>query len=731
MPDTLTTTTWSLAFGWGRLALALLVLGAVARVAWLQLRGSTGRGVWIAEGLRGLAALLLAFTLFEPERVSLDTQTRTPVVAVLTDASGSMATRDVALADGRVLTRSEWLEEARAARFWAPLEDRYKVVLESFSPAASNGVAGTDLSAPLEQALAQHPDLRAVLVIGDGDWNTGANPAGAATRLAGRDVPVFAVAAGSARYLPDLELVSVAAPAYGLLDERIAIPVAVQSRLDREVRTTLRVKREGGPEVFSKEIVIPAQALLHEQVALTPTEEGEFTFTVELPVQDGEAIADNNRRSFRMAFRREVLQVLVVESRPRWEFRFLHNALWRDPGTEVKVVLLHPGLSPGEGANYLPRFPATLDELSRFDVVFLGDVGVGPDQLTAEQAGLLRGLVEKQGSGIVFLPGLLGHQATLADSELGDLLPVVLDSRQPKGVGFPLESRLALTTRGAEHLLTLLANSPEENAALWKSLPGFHWHAAVLRAKAGASVLAVHETARGEQGRLPLLVTQTRGNGKALFLGTDSAWRWRRGVEDTYHYRFWGQVVRWMAHQRHLANQEGIRFFYTPESPRPGETVYLHATVFDRTGFPAREGTAQAEIRVGDRVERVELRPESGDWGVYTGSFTPATGGETRIRITAPEAGRELETTLLIEQPTLEKIGRPARLSALRELADITRGQVFSADALAQAVDTLQILPRQQPLERRFRLWAHPVWAALVIGLFIAHWVVRKAIGQV
>ena len=58
------------------------------------------------------------------------------------------------------------------------------------------------------------------------------------------------------------------------------------------------------------------------------------------------------------------------------------------------------------------------------------------------------------------------------------------------------------------------------------------------------------------------------------------AWRWRRGVEDTYHYRFWGQVVRWMAHQRHLAHKEGIRFFYNPELDdtiqiRPDGMIYM------------------------------------------------------------------------------------------------------------------------------------------------------------
>ena len=49
-------------------------------------------------------------------------------------------------------------------------------------------------------------------------------------------------------------------------------------------------------------------------------------------------------------------------------------------------------------------------------------------------------------------------------------------------------------------------------------------------------------------------------------MGTDGAWRWRKGVEDKYHYRFWGQVVRWMAYQRNMAKGETMRLYYVARS---------------------------------------------------------------------------------------------------------------------------------------------------------------------
>ena len=133
---------------------------------------------------------------------------------------------------------------------------------------------------------------------------------------------------------------------------------------------------------------------------------------------------------------------------------------------------------------------------------------------------------------------------------------------------------------------------------MWQSLPGFYWHAAVTRAKAGSDILAVHAETGNQYGRLPLLVTRSAGAGKVLFMGTDAAWRWRMGVEDKYHYRFWGQVIRWMAYQRNMAVGETMRLSYRPEQPQTDETVSFRASVMTDRGSPSR----RAFYRSGNRV---------------------------------------------------------------------------------------------------------------------------------
>ena len=189
----------------------------------------------------------------------------------------------------------------------------------------------------------------------------------------------------------------------------------------------------------------------------------------------------------------------------------------------------------GGGKDYIDQFPQTLEELGTFDVIFLGDVGVEEGQLTTEDCERMKGLVESQASGLIFMPGFRGKHFSFAGTDLSDLYPVLLDDAQPRGWGSQTQAQFQLTESGQRSLLTKLADTPAANASVWRNLPGFQWYAPVLRAKAGTETLAVHATDSNDNGRIPLLVTKTYGSGKILFMGTDAAWRWREGVEDKYH----------------------------------------------------------------------------------------------------------------------------------------------------------------------------------------------------
>ena len=160
-----------------------LVAALLALSVWLSLKLLRRNGfrpaLVGAELLRLAAILMIAVMILRVERVEMIDVTKDPEVAVLYDVSGSMATKDVVGSGAELVTRKEWLAEQLAKEFTKPLETRYRVALDAFPAAAPE--EATDINRALEEALARKPGLRAVLLLSDGDWNSGSSPVAAAT----------------------------------------------------------------------------------------------------------------------------------------------------------------------------------------------------------------------------------------------------------------------------------------------------------------------------------------------------------------------------------------------------------------------------------------------------------------------------------------------------------------------------------------------------------------------
>jgi len=718
--------------------IALVLIGALAILSWK--RSPHPRRTAALECMRFLATVAVVLLLWQPEWLTTVRPETKPKIAILWDDSNSMTTIDAALPallseKSEIVSRSEWVKKSLDSDLWRPLEANgaNEVVAIPFAKASDVGpsaLSGTDIESPLADLLDKEANLRAVVLLSDGDYNLGQPPVAAAQKMRLRGVPLFAIPVGSNVRLPDLDILSVSAPTYGIVGENVQIPFTVRSSLDRQVRTIVRLRDESGKE-RTKDIVIPPNSETYDSVLWRLEKEGTSTLELSIPVADGELVATNNSQKFNITGKPEKIRVLVIETLPRWEYRFLRNALSRDPGVELSCLLMQPSLGPGVGKDYIKEFPAKIEDLAKFDVIFIGDIGIGPDQLTKEQCTLIRGLVENQASGVVFLPGSQGNQFTLLDSDLSDLMPVILDDAHKTGMGESLPSPLNLTTEGRASLLTMLGNNEEENPEIWRRLPGFYWHAPVIKAKGGTEVLAVHGNRRGKFGPVPLLVTKAAGSGKVLFMGIDSAWRWRRGVEDLYHYRFWGQVARWMSYQRNMASGQRVRLFFNPERPEPGATVTLNANAFDPNGAPLKEGTVAVNVTSpSGRTQRLELQKNDSAWGSFTGRFKVDLPGAWKLVASATGAeDKPVETTVLAQGLEIEKIGQPARPEVLEEMAKVSKGRVIQPAQLADLIKEISALPEPQPLENRIPLWSHWGTIAALVALLGIFWIGRKLNG--
>ena len=401
-----------------------------------------------------------------------------------------------------MISRADWtqghldLEALRTA-----LAARFEIIagpLSGLEADTENAPRQTDLAGPMGRMLEQ-PNLRALVLWGDGDWNAGGDPAEVAMKYRMRGVPIFTTAVGSREPLPDVEVLPLEPPTFSVVGKTLAVPYALKSSMNRDLRFEVTLTDSEGDSTV-EEVLLEAHSVLDGTLNWTPKKVGTYTLTLEVPIESGELDESNNVASAEVEVREESLRVLLVESYPRWEYRYMRNAMVRDPGVDVSCLLFHPDIKAvGGGPHYLDAFPAR-SELADYDVIFLGDVGLGPDQLTAEQCSMIKGVVAEQAAGLILMPGLGGRQHSLLESDLLSLFPVDLDPLEPYGRGSALASRLVLTEDGRASQLTRLASEERANLDLWNSLPGFQWHASVARIRPGSRVLAVHSDAVGDGG---------------------------------------------------------------------------------------------------------------------------------------------------------------------------------------------------------------------------------------
>ena len=76
-------------------------------------------------------------------------------------------------------------------------------------------------------------------------------------------------------------------------------------------------------------------------------EVGTVPFTVALAPLDGDVRPDNDRRTVSVQVADDKASVLLVDGEARWEFRYLRNALARDPRVALSTVVFHQPATGG------------------------------------------------------------------------------------------------------------------------------------------------------------------------------------------------------------------------------------------------------------------------------------------------------------------------------------------------------------------------------------------------
>jgi hypothetical protein len=646
--------------------------------------------------------------------------------------------------------------------------------------AASAGVrpsaasAYTNLRLPLVRALertgAENTKVLGIVLLSDGRHNTGEEPSAKADELRASGVPVFPVALGARQPPPDVAMLSLQAPPSVFRNVEVQVEVAFQVSGLGPQDLRLDMHRSGKTKKL-----LASRTIHHdgtdrhytEKVPLQMDEVGTYGLTATvtpLSADVKETSSANNAKTTTINVADDTAKVLLVDGEARWEYHYLATALKRDRTIKLDTVVFEqPRVGPKRSPEELEKMgsprqqlPSGPDALAGYDCIILGDVS--PAQLPIAERVRLEKFVADRGGTLVLVAGKrsmpLAFPAVQTNGE-PDPLRKLLPIEAPQVVASPGGLPVQLTHLGSNTKFMEMDSDPGLNKAIWSGLQKHYW-AVVGRVKPGATSLATlsddTEKDLAQRERESALFAWHRyGNGRVLYVGMDSTWRWRFKVGDLYHHTFWGAAIRWAAADKPLmTGNEFVRF----GTPQP---VYAHQDdVKIEVHFNDAVGQVKPELLAGARLIRlgnkttkeqpmalVPLVRRPAQPRVLDGRVQNLPPGEYAIELVIPDVADKLlapaepgkppaplRSHFTIRTPdSPELIDLQTDWSGLEQIAAKSGGKLFSPEDAAGLIELLKKQAVSHVEHYEQKLWEWWVLLVLVLSLLAIEWVTRKLSG--
>ncbi len=739
---------------WALLAAALLVVGIVTFFYRRSSGLSTGRGR-ILFAFRIAACLLLLGLLMQPTLTLSRVVPQTGLLAVVVDNSMSMGLVDAGHVRGEPVRR---LVDPEGS-FAQALERDYQVRWLKFDRNASRLDASqaldwhgtqTNLPSALSEVLNETKNLplAGVILFSDGSDNSYRNLNEVIDEYAARKIPVHTVGLGPESIGRDVELVDVSLPRRILPGTVTSARVLIRHPGFRGAGVRLTV-RDGSTLVTSENVSLSGDSdVTTAEIKLFPEFTGVKSYDFTLEPLAGEALEENNSRRAVFEVRDTPTRILLVEGRPRWEYKFVRQAMQADGSIHLESLLrtainkyYRQGIE--EETTLATGFPTSREELFGYKGLILGDVESG--FFSYAQMEMIRDFVSRRGGGLLMLGGdsALGAGG-FQNTPIEEALPVWLGrGEDDEALRFSYlrdPEEPTLTAYGSNHPALQLAETPEKNEDLWKSLPALSDHNRVGSVKPAATVLleASPEDGSGQRAA-PLLVSHRYGRGLGMVFLTGSSWRWQmlRDHKDQAHETFWRQLSRWLVSSaKDPVSVELEREIYSQNEP-----VKIRAEINDKSFNRLNDARVEAVITPPDGpAHTLPMHWEAQENGVYQAEFSPDLDGLYRVEVvarsgSASEAddgllGRDA-SYFLTETGWKEYFDSVQKRKTLQDISDRTGGRYFPVSDAEKIPDQIVYSGSHASLVEVLDLWNMPFNFLVLLGLLVGEWFLRRKWGRI
>ena len=722
------------------LLLGAAAIGAAATYRRVRIRG-TPSDRFVLGGIRIAALIVLMFILMRPILLVSAAISQHNVVGVLVDDSRSMQVRDM---DGR--TRADVVRSLLGgpdSALYKSLAKRFVVRLFQLQ---NNGTSITSIgnlpfNGPRTQLASALENVRedlsgapvaGLVLASDGADNAPDVLSKTLVSLNARHIPVFTVGVGQEQFAKDIEIRDIQAPRSVLKGTAIMLDVDVTQRGFNGDTARLTVE-DSGHIVATQVVTLPkTDEAIRVRVRVPATQAGARLFTVSITPKAGEMVRENNSQAALVVVQDRRDKILYVEGEPRFELKFLREALDDDDNLQLVTMLrtskdkfLRLGVDNGnELAN---GFPQTRDELYKYQAIVLGSIEAS--YFSFDQLKMISDFVSERGGGLLMLGGRQSFaEGGYAGTPVADALPVELPTGRRGKPAFH-NVKVDVTAVGGMSAVTQIAANEDQSAKEWKTMPVVTSVNAVTRVKPGATTLL---DGSGSDGRSIVLAQQHFGRGVAVAFPIQDSWLWQMRantpVEDKTYTTFWRQTLRG------LVNDVPDRVMVSTNADRAwiNEPVQVDATVMDSayTKVSGAEVTAAIETPSGGLIQQRLESAMTGANGEYHMAYTPTERGVYSIRVTARSANGPVissqPTFVDVGTPTTEYVGAELRPSLLQRIAEETGGRYYTPATAKGLAEDLMYTGGGNTAVERLDLWDMPMMLIVLLALVAGEWGYRR-----
>ena len=698
------------------LLLASALLAAAVLTWWTYGRTTpsvTGLRRILLATLRFVALFIVILLLFEPIFQRLDSRADPPVLAVLADVSESLSVAEGSALIGEALAQLEG-ENVRLYAFDAEA-DR----LDDLDPDSILFTGDrTDIARGLQyvQRDLEGRNLRGVLLISDGRYNTGRNPLYLAERFR---TPIYTAVVGDTTAQRDIRVTRLVTNEVAYVGAQLPVRIGLRASGFEGERATVSLS-DGGQTIQSEAITLPEDDVeVTVDLFVTPSRPGIHQLTGSVSRSPGEVTYRNNAESASVRVLDTDRQVLLLAAAPGPDLTALRIVLEADGNIELTTRTQRAPGSFYEGS--LP------DDLSSFDLIVLaGYPGRAADLSVA--AGIAAAIDD--GLAALFI---LTQQTDLnrLNAIFGEVLPA-----RPEVIrsGFD-EAGFVTSPAGSTH--PVLQVSDVDQMAVG-GLPPVLISLSRWSVAPDARVLATQRRS-GVALNDPLLVVRSRNNSRtAAFLGAGT-WRWANVPADLeamsgFFPGFVENLMQWVTTR---ADRRRVRVRPTHAQFGEREPVTFTGQAYDESLHPVEDADLRVTVTApGGAQTPFTMRPVGN--GRYTLNAGVLASGSYTFGALAERGGEALGTdggAFSVGSLALEFREPGADATLMRQLALRSGGRVVPIADVPTLRDQLAAEGRFEAntieQERETPLLHLPILLALAIAALTLEWFLRKRAGMV